>query len=74
MHYRIFNLNIRNTDQFTNIVKNFEPVLSFRPLIDVSTNDWTIAKQCRLWSDAASRGVWSESTLLAQACLTRKGL
>ena len=27
-------------------------------------------KQCRPWSDAASRDVWSGSALLAQACLS----
>ena len=29
---------------------------------------WFTGKKCRPWSDAAERGVWSGSTLFAQAC------
>ena len=35
---------------------------------------WTIGKKCRPWSDAAFCGVWSGSTLFAQACLSKNSV
>ena len=39
--------------------------------VDLSKSCWMSDKECRPWSDAASRGVWSGSTLFAQTCLTK---
>ena len=68
-------ISYRNLPKYSDSLNSyyFRPKLWTRTVLlhfYVSAIYWLSRKQCRPWSNAAERCVWSESTLFANACLS----